>query len=137
MNDLTITPDQAAVPDEEVLNQLKNTAVSMSLWLKILGIVMIVGGALTALSIVGIIVAWLPIWLGVLLVQAGDRAQGMQYSANLNQLLLLLEKLKTYFVVSGVVTVVSIAFSILSFVMMISFMSHFSKDIQEFLTFYF
>jgi len=137
MTDLTTTPGQAAVPDEEVLNQLKNTAVAMSFWLKILGIVMIVGGALTALSIVGIVIAWLPIWLGVLLVQAGDRAQGMQYSANLNQLLLLLEKLKTYFVVSGVVTVVSIAFSVLSFVMMISFMNHFSKDIQEFLTFYF
>lgn len=137
MNDGTITPEPAAVPDDEILNQLKNTAVAMSLWLKILGIVMIVGGALTALSIVGIIVAWLPIWLGVLLVQAGDRAQGMQYSTNLNQLLLMLEKLKTYFVVSGVVTVVSIAFTVLSFVMMVSFVNHFSKDIQNFLTLYF
>ncbi|NIW79677.1 MAG: hypothetical protein GWN16_09545, partial [Calditrichae bacterium] len=54
--------------------QLKRSAGTMSAWLKFLGIVSIISGAVVAITIVGIIIAWLPIWLGVLLFQAGDRA---------------------------------------------------------------
>ena len=36
-------------------------------WMKFLGIVMVIAGIFTAITIVGIIIAWLPIWLGVLL----------------------------------------------------------------------
>jgi len=42
-------------------------------WLKFLGVLAIISGILTALTIIGIIIAWLPIWLGVCLFQAGGR----------------------------------------------------------------
>jgi hypothetical protein len=41
-------------------------------WLKFLGILSIIGGVFQALTIVGIIYAWIPIWSGVLLHQAGS-----------------------------------------------------------------
>ncbi|MFO7651171.1 MAG: DUF5362 family protein, partial [bacterium] len=51
----------------------RTNARGLAGWLKFFGIVTIIAGALNALSLVGILWAWLPIWLGVLLVQAGSR----------------------------------------------------------------
>ncbi len=50
-------------------------------WLKFLGVLSIIGGVLSALTIVGILVAWLPIWMGVLLFQAGSQADAMATTA--------------------------------------------------------
>ena len=43
-------------------------------WLKLLGAVAIIIGGIHALSIIGIVIAWLYIWVGILLWQAGERA---------------------------------------------------------------
>lgn len=86
-------------------------------WLKLLGVVMIVQGIFTALTIVGIIIAWLPIWLGVLLFQAAAAAEGAQVSGSKVQLMESLWKLKTYFVINGILMVIVlalVAFSILT-----------------------
>ena len=82
------------------VNQLAQIAGTMSAWLRFLGLVSVVSGALSALTIVGLIFAWLPIWLGVLLFQAGDPAALTQ----------LLEKLKLYFILSATAIIVSLAF---------------------------
>ena len=51
-------------------------------WLRILGIANIVIGAIYALTIIGIIVAWLPIWLGILATGAAAKIdQGFQSSS--------------------------------------------------------
>ncbi len=42
--------------------------------MKFMGIMTIIGGGLQALSIVGLLVAWLPIWMGVVLTKAGSKA---------------------------------------------------------------
>ena len=75
-------------------------------WLKLLGVVMIVYGVLIAISIVGIIVAWLPIWLGVLLFQAAGKAEAAQISGQKQQLLESLHKIRMYFVINGVLMLV-------------------------------
>ena len=137
MNEIHSSPTQVSAPGGDVIQQLKHTAVTMNVWLKLLGIVMIVSGTLTAFSIVGIIVAWIPIWLGVLLFQAGDRAKAMEYTDDLHQLLLLMQKLKMYFVISGAIALIAVVFTVLSVVSMFSFMEHFSKNIQEILVYYF
>ncbi|MEW6071105.1 MAG: DUF5362 domain-containing protein [Planctomycetota bacterium] len=41
-------------------------------WLKFLGILCIIGGVLYCLTIVGAIVGWIPIWMGVLLNKASN-----------------------------------------------------------------
>ena len=51
-------------------------------WFKFLGVMMIIGGVLSAITITGIIVAWVPIWLGVLLFQcAGHLERGRRSGA--------------------------------------------------------
>jgi len=83
-------------------------------WLKFIGIVTIISGALQALSIVGILWAWLPIWLGVILSQAGSRAGDYLERQDDAALAQLTGKLKTYFVISGVVLIVSLALGVLA-----------------------
>jgi hypothetical protein len=39
-------------------------------WLKFLGVISIIQGVLTAFSIVGILICWIPIWLGILLLRS-------------------------------------------------------------------
>lgn len=81
--------------------------------MQFLGIINIISGALTALSIVGILIAWLPIWLGILLMQAAS-ALGTAYEADDEASFIRAgSKLKTYFVVNGVVLIISFVLGIL------------------------
>ncbi|RMG30341.1 MAG: hypothetical protein D6732_16345 [Methanobacteriota archaeon] len=124
-------------PDTTLIQEIRFTAANMSLWLKILGIVSILSGVLVALSIIGLIFAWIPIWMGILLFQAGDRAQSLQYTDNFAQLLAMLRKLKTYFTIYGVLTIIGIVMGILSMIMIGSFMEEFTRQAQEMMTYYF
>jgi hypothetical protein len=77
-------------------------------WLKFLGVLSIIGGAGQALSIVGILFAWLPIWMGVLLFQAGSSIESASQLGDKFAFLRSLGNLKTYFVLQGVLTLVGI-----------------------------
>jgi hypothetical protein len=77
-------------------------------WLKFLGVVAFAAGCLTALTVVGLLWAWLYIWLGVLLWQAGEsagRATALRDPGMLEQYLL---KLKTIITIAGVVVSIGV-----------------------------
>lgn len=77
-------------------------------WLKLLGGLSIVYGVFTALSIIGIVVAWLPIWMGVLLYQAAGLADEAYRNGDSRQLTESLAKLKTYFTITGVLALLGL-----------------------------
>ena len=64
-------PQQQAQPQQPkeaiILSQIQDISGNMTGWLKFLGIILIIAGGLYALTLVGIIIAWLPIWLGILI----------------------------------------------------------------------
>ena len=99
-----------------ILRQLLQTSNSMTGWLKFLGIINIISGALTALSLWGIIIAWLPIWLGILLLQASQRISNARFSNNEGELVGMMEKLRLYFIIQGVLIIVSFAVGIIALV---------------------
>jgi len=78
--------------------------------MKFIGVVMIVVGVATAATIIGILIAWLPIWLGVLLFQASQSVDRAYAQGNEELLHESLGKLKTFFVVYGVVVLLYVAF---------------------------
>lgn len=82
-------------------------------WMKLIGIVMIIQGVLTALTIVGIIVAWLPIWLGVLLMQSGSAAERANMAGDEASFRMAMDKLHTYFVIQGVLVIIGIVVFVL------------------------
>lgn len=122
---------QDAGQEAGVLKDIESISLNMNGWLKFLGIVNIIMGAFTALSIVGILVAWLPIWLGVLLLQAGSRATTARATNNPRELVTMVEKLRLYFIIQGILMIVGIAFTVLGFVFFGTFFSHMMQSVQH------
>jgi hypothetical protein len=88
-------------------------------WIKFLGIMMIIGGAFACLSIWGIIIAWLPIWIGVLLNQTSNNLDLGIRSNNANTVESGMRKLKTVFTIYGIMAIVILAFYIILFIFFI------------------
>lgn len=75
------------------------------MWMKLLAVLAIIDGVLMVFSIWGILIAWLPIWLGVVLFQAAsalDRAEGGDGAAAAQAM----GKLRTFFTIAGVTAIV-------------------------------
>jgi hypothetical protein len=81
-------------------------------WLKFLGVLSIISGVGVALSIVGILIAWLPIWMGVLMFQAGSSIDSAGQFGDKYALLRSLGSLKTYFMLQGILTLIGIILSV-------------------------
>ena len=89
-------------------------------WMKLIGILMIVSGALLVLTCFGIVIAWLPIWLGIALVGAAsalERAYNEQQGAALVE---AMTKLKTYFTVTGILLLIGIVMQLAGFIVMLA-----------------
>ncbi len=101
-------PAAPAVQDPRSIQELSSPLFEARGWLKFLGVLSIINGILTALSVVGIIVAWLPIWMGVLMYQAGSSIDSAGQFGDRFAFLNSLGSLKTYFVLQGVLTLIGL-----------------------------
>ncbi len=77
-------------------------------WLKLIGVLSILSGILTAVTLVGIVIAWLPIWTGVLLLQAASAVEKSQVSGEKQILFHSLSKLKIYFIITGILQAIGL-----------------------------
>ncbi len=89
-------------------------------WIKFLGILSIVYGVMVALSLVGLLIAWLPIWLGVLLTQTATKIQQSQYMGDKEALIKAQSQLSTYFTIYGVLTLIGLIFGVIIFIVAIT-----------------
>ena len=113
-------PYQTPYPAQPVQNPQENQLVqqlSMPIyqargWLKFMGILSIIAGVGQALSIVGILFAWLPIWMGVLMLQAGSSIESAGQFGDRFAFLRSMGSLKTYFVLQGVLALIGIAVAV-------------------------
>jgi hypothetical protein len=102
------SPNQANMS----VQQLSEPIYQARGWLKFLGVLSIISGVGTALSIVGILVAWLPIWMGVLMFQAGSSIDAAGKLGDQFSFLRSLGSIKTYFVLQGVLSLIGIIISV-------------------------
>jgi len=93
--------------------QARKNAKSMAGWMKFMGIMTIIGGCLQVLTIFGIVIAWLPIWMGVVLTKAGSKAGEYADKGDFTSLEGLTGRLKTYFTISGIMMIVSFAIAVI------------------------
>jgi hypothetical protein len=84
-------------------------------WLMFLGIMAIISGVSMALTIVGILFAWLPIWCGVLLIQAAGRSKQAADTNNMAEFIVAQKKLKVYFIVTAASTIAMLVMMALAF----------------------
>jgi Family of unknown function (DUF5362) len=105
-------PPVPAPQDTRMIQELSLPIYQARGWLKFLGVLSIIGGVIQALSIVGILIAWLPIWMGVLMFQAGSSIDSAGQFGDKFAFLGSLGNLKTYFVLQGVLTVIGIIIAV-------------------------
>ncbi|ACV26267.1 DUF5362 family protein [Kangiella koreensis] len=99
------------------IRQLSSSLYSAKGWMKLTAVLLFVQGVFTALSIIGIVVAWLPIWMGVLLFQAAGAIERAYNSEDEMALAESLGKLKTYFIIMGVLSLIAVIFVVLAFML--------------------
>ena len=93
--------------------QARKNAKGMAGWAKFMGIMTIISGCLQVLTIFGIVIAWLPIWMGVVLTKAGSKAGEYADRGDMASLEAMTGQLKTYFVISGVLIIVSFSLALI------------------------
>ncbi|MCD6125202.1 DUF5362 domain-containing protein [bacterium] len=101
---------------DQVWEQLVVSATKSKGWMKFLGIIMIISGALTAISIVGILWAWIYIWLGILLLQAGNKATELLASKSPENLVEYQSKLSSFFQITGILTIVALGLAVIALI---------------------
>jgi hypothetical protein len=80
-------------------------------WMKLIGTVSIIYGVLTALTIIGLLLAWLPIWLGILTRKAATQAQLAYASGDENAAIMSTDSLRTIFKIQGIILLIGLIFS--------------------------
>jgi hypothetical protein len=83
-------------------------------WMQFLGILSIINGAVLVFTLFGILIAWLPIWIGVLLLQAASSVERATTTGDKQAIVASLGKLKTYFAIQGVMTLIGIIVAIIA-----------------------
>lgn len=81
-------------------------------WIKFAGVLAIIQGVVSIFSIWGILVCWLPIWLGALLCGASNQIRTAFEASDETACRTSMAKLGTYFRIVGVLTVVGIVLMI-------------------------
>lgn len=85
-------------------------------WIKFAGIISIISGALQVLTIWGILFAWIPIWMGILLVKASNLVEQAHSTGSEQNMLTSFEKLGTYFKIYGIFMLVMMVVAVLGIV---------------------
>jgi hypothetical protein len=99
-------------PSEELVKTLSNRAGASAGWIKFLGILSIIQGVFAIFTIWGILICWLPIWIGLILYKAAGDAEAASRGAP-TRLTDFLQRINRYFLIQGVLTLIGIVVGII------------------------
>lgn len=108
-----IVNESESTREENLVREISFSLSRAAGWIKFLGIVMVIYGVLVALSIVGIIIAWLPIWMGVLLIRSAQNAARATALGEKNDLITALQQLNNYFTINGILLIIMLLISLM------------------------
>lgn len=97
---------------EETLKRACRIAADSASWMKLLGVISIIQGIFAVFTIWGIIIAWLPIWLGVILFRAANEAE-MAAAGLTDRLEAYLKRLNKFFLIQGILMLLFIVIALI------------------------
>ncbi|GAA0565631.1 DUF5362 family protein [Halomonas salifodinae] len=97
---------------QEALRDLVEPIYRAKFWMQLTGVMLILAGAITAISIIGLLVAWIPVWAGVVLMQTAGAAQRAYDGSDAREMKFAMGKLKTYFTIFGVLALIYLVLGI-------------------------
>lgn len=77
-------------------------------WMKFIGVLCIIMGVMYGMTIAGLIVAWLPLWIGIVLLRAARQIQLAHDTQDTTALSLGLENIRKFFKITGVCFLLSL-----------------------------
>ena len=114
-------PTPAAVPNITV-RRISEPLYQARGWMKLLGILAIIYGVFMVITIWGILICWLPIWMGMLLLGSSKLVELAYQSNNEADLIEAQQKLKTFFTIQGVLALIGLIVIALSLIFAASFL---------------
>lgn len=99
----------SSLRNQSPADRLADTIQRMVPWLRILAIISFFYGALAAFSLIGLLLAWVPVLLGVWLYLAANRAQAAVVDRQWQALPEMLRKLYFYFALTTVMHLILLA----------------------------
>lgn len=106
--------------EQNLVKEISYPLFSSKGWIKFLGIILLIYGIFIAISIIGLVVAWLPIWIGILLIQTTSRIEQAQAMGNKEALINAQNSLSTYFTVYGVLALLGIIIGVVAAIVLIA-----------------
>jgi hypothetical protein len=94
--------------DKSVINfnKLMEPLYKVKGWIKCMGVLSIIAGVICVFTIWGIIVCWVPIWVGVVLISASNHIRLAFENNDNSKFRTSMEKLGLYFRIGGIVGLV-------------------------------
>ena len=106
-------------PGDETVQRVIRPINQARGWMKLLAVMMFISGGLAAITIIGLVVAWLPIWMGYLLWKSAKTAENATMTGSEGEAIESLSQLKTYFIVQGVLVLIYLLFTAAMIVLVI------------------
>ena len=100
------TPPAADTGGDDTVKNLSRNLYMAKGWMKLLGVLSIIQGVLMVFSIWGIILCWLPIWIGVVLHRAAGRVEMAYLNGDRAMLQETTANLKQFFTINGVLALI-------------------------------
>lgn len=105
-----ITPPP--VRHETLIKELTLPLFTVKGWMRFLGVLLIACGVIAAVTVFGIIFAWLPIWMGIIMLKAATAVETAYSSGDKNQLLDSLSQIKTFITIYAITVLVGLVFAV-------------------------
>lgn len=105
--------------DYNAISKICKPMAKVSQWMNLIALVLILIGILLIFTIYGIVICWIPIWMGVVLAQSTSIFKVASFQNNKDTAIAAMKKLSTFFTISGIVFLVGLVFSISTFIMIL------------------
>ena len=101
--------------DEHLIKEVVGPLYGAKGWMKFLGVLMIIYSIFIVIVTfgIGLIIAWLPFWIGLLLFKAAGSVELAATSGSKPALLEAMGKLKTYFTIYGILALIGIVLAVI------------------------
>jgi hypothetical protein len=119
--------------ESQLIKQVSAPLFSARGWMKLVGIILIITGVIQALSIVGLLVAWIPIWMGIMVTSAANRMDAAYREGDKYSFIEAQTKLGSYFTVFGVLLLIGLILTALLIITAISsgFLVEYITNIEQ------
>ena len=107
---------QYQAPGNPIVANVMRPLSDAASWMRLIGTMAIIYGVVLGLTIIGLIIAWLPIWMGVLLRRAANDADAAHAAGDEGMAVSSLRSLNTIFKVQGVLVLIGLVWLAVSII---------------------